>query len=144
MSGSSTGPDQFLCKCEKGSTPPRTDKSLYDISNNPQTSFSFITNQTFGHMHQSSGYYTQSDTDKTKAEQSGLPALAATNRKLAERIDVKKAVPGGSYRRVAEHCMQKKLRKDQSPTAPSSPPKDSMDVVGSKKSKQSLRRLLDD
>lgn len=152
LSGSKQGPDYFICKCEKGTTPPRADKSsLGDISNlgSPKNNsfltdlhynFSAVLNNTGNN---SSGYFSQSDIDKSSFGSSKIvkSVLGVANRSmLNERKIVEPETNLNSFHSVAELCMRKKINKKPS-YEPSSPPKVKLNCVGSEKSKKSLRRL---
>lgn len=153
LSGSKQGPDHFYCQCEKGTTPPRTDKSsLGDISNlDSPKSFSFLNDHyyngsaSFNHTgNTSSGYFSQSDIEKSNLGSSKVAktGLSVANRCLLNerrRVEIAEYT-SSSFHCVAEICMRKKLHKKTS-YEPSSPPKVNMAIVGSEKSKKNLRRL---
>lgn len=153
LSGSEQGPEHFICKCEKGTTPPRTDKSsLGDISNiESPKSCSFLNDQYYNASatlnntgNTSSGYFSQSDVDKSTVSSSKVnkSALRVSNTCISS-IEKKYVQPErnlSSFHSVAEVCMRQKLYKKQV-YEPSSPPKVKMNIVGSEKSKKSLRRL---
>lgn len=153
LSGSKQGPDYFICKCEKGTTPPRTDKySLGDISNIESPKHCSFLNDNYYNCstsinisgNTSSGYFSQSETDKSSLGSAKVvkSALGVVNRNISniEKRIIEPERNLSTFHSVAEYCMRKKLHKTPN-YEPSSPPKVKMAIVGSEKSKKSLRRL---
>lgn len=164
LSGSTRGPDHFVCLCEKGSTPPRPYRasptrtsSESRIGPSLLQSLGDISNLSFPRRleldvtaadHFSSGYFSQSDADDASTANlnvSGSRCPLSTSNRWEEVAKPKPQPPRlemayRSFHDVAEICMKKRLHKQRN-VEPSSPPAVRTNVIGSEKSKKSLRRL---